>query len=51
MKKTIEAMFGKDLAQAFKGYSRALDRTVAGAKKEGAGGIVAATLAAGFLQS
>ena len=45
---TIEAMFGKDLAQAFKGYSRALDRTVAGAKKEGAGGIVAATLAAGF---
>lgn len=45
---TIEAMFGKELAQAFKGYSRTLDRTVAGAKKEGAGGIVAATLAAGF---
>ena len=45
---TLEAMFGKELAQAFKGYSRALDRTVAGAKKEGAGGIVAATLAAGF---
>jgi len=45
---TLEAMFGKELSSALKGYGRAIDRTLAGAEKQGAGGIVAATLAAGF---
>ena len=41
-------MFGKDLQQALKGFSRALNVTVSGAEKTGAGSIVAGTLAAGF---
>ena len=45
---TLEAMFGKDLQQALKGFSRALNVTVSGAEKTGAGSIVAGTLAAGF---
>ena len=45
---TLEAMFGKDLQQAFKGFARAMEVTVSGAEKTGAGSIVAGTLAAGF---
>ena len=45
---TLEAMFGKDLQQSLKGFSRALNVTVSGAEKTGAGSIVAGTLAAGF---
>ena len=45
---TLEAMFGKDLHQAFKGFARAMEVTVSSAEKTGAGSIVAGTLAAGF---
>tara|TARA_R100000781_G_scaffold36484_1_gene25850 strand:- start:6217 stop:9297 length:3081 start_codon:yes stop_codon:yes gene_type:complete len=45
---TLEAMFGKDLKMALKGFARAMNVTVSGAEKTGAGSIVAGTLAAGF---
>tara|TARA_R100000544_G_scaffold35756_1_gene23338 strand:- start:41 stop:3160 length:3120 start_codon:yes stop_codon:yes gene_type:complete len=45
---TLEAMFGKDLKMALKGFARAMNVTVAGSEKTGAGSIVAGTLAAGF---
>ena len=45
---TLEAMFGKDLQQALKGFSRALNVTVSSAEQTGAGSIVAGTLAANF---
>ena len=45
---TLEAMFGKDLKMALNGFARAMNVTVSGAEKTGAGSIVAGTLAAGF---
>ncbi len=46
---TLEAMFGKELSSALRGYARAINTTVSGAERTGAGSIVAGTLAAGFL--
>jgi len=45
---TLEAMFGKDLQQSLKSFSRTLNVTVSSAEQTGAGSIVAGTLAAGF---
>ena len=45
---TLEAMFGKELSTALRGYAIAINTTVSGAEKTGAGSIVAGTLAAGF---
>ena len=45
---TLEAMFGKELSSALRGYARAINTTVSGAERTGAGSIVAGTLAAGF---
>ena len=45
---TLDAMFGKELSQALRGYARAINTTVSGAERTGAGSIVAGTLAAGF---
>ena len=45
---TLEAMFGKDLKRSLRGFARAMNVTVSGAEKTGAGSIVAGTLAAGF---